>query len=442
MKKALMVLVFTLLVVGMVFAGGQGDGAGGKKTVVKLWGLWNPGEPVAELYDGEVVPAFEKDNPDIDIAPTWVGRDVAKKIMAGFLSGDFPDIVEDTPYNIHPTLVLNDEALLLNDILEEKAYEKNVKFKQRISDLEWEHFRTYWMRGDKVEELPWRLSIAGGISYNKKFFKDNAITEPVTWTEFLNVCKKIQNTEEMAPLLMASDIWYYVGLWYMQTVVRMNPDKGFWNAAIDKTGKTWDQPLYLEAANLLSDLAHSGYFIDGYEGYQWPTDLIALTQGKGAMEVGGSWQVLETWQQNPDPNVFEYGFMAFPQIEGYPGTAKQPHGNVNSLAITKRSKVVEQTKRFLKFLYTDDIQERFQAVQKTTPVTPGVPPDPEFLDAYNMLNSATKIIEDYHVVLGQNGDWMTDVYVPNSNKLMFGDIAPADFVSTMKQETISYWQRK
>lgn len=412
-----------------------------EKTVVKLWHLFNTGEPIADLYADVVVPGFEADNPGIKIELRAAGRDIVQKIMAGLLSGDFPDIIEDMPSTIYPTLVVSDEALVLDDMLDELDYDGKVPFRNRVGDLVWDYLERWWVREDgKIEQMVRYMNLLG-IGYNGIIFDDLGLTEPRTWTEFLDVSAKIK-ASGVAPIVMASDTWYYTAMWYANLVMRMNPDSGFYDIAADKSGEAWDKPMYLEAAKIVEDFVKEGYFIKGYEGYAWPSDLIAMTQGKVAMEIGGSWQWMETNQQNPDPNVFQYRFMGFPELEGYPGKATHLLLDVNSSAILRRTPVVDAAKRLFKYLYTDKIVLAFQTVGKSLPPTPGLPGDKDFPSIYRMRAASTKMIEGYHGVPGLYPDWMTGVFVPENNKLIFGRITAEQFIENMKKGTIQYWKGK
>lgn len=145
-----------------------------------------------------------------------------------------------------------------------------------------------------------------GMLYNKKIFRENGVTPPVTWDEFIALCQKLKGAGVTPLMFQVKDAWHiHYGFDLMMKPFLGGPS--FINAL--KSGKyDFTNPKFVDALKRLKSL--EPYFPKNYTGlgYSDAQNMIATEQV--AIWPGcGSWEVFTLKDINPE---VELGVFATP----------------------------------------------------------------------------------------------------------------------------------
>ncbi|MBM7583477.1 ABC-type glycerol-3-phosphate transport system substrate-binding protein [Bacillus pakistanensis] len=186
--KKIFVLLMVLSMIGALFLSGcQSENSGGSKDQVTLdvtvrW------VTAADIIENEIVPAFEKENPDINIEiQKSFNTSYTQSLQAAVNGGNLPDI-----FASHPSLPVN------------KLYDLGVlhKLDDVIGDRKDEFEEGTWTKGSTVMEdgSIYAFPLMTGhkdsfvMYYNKDVLKQAGLSEedvPKSWEELLKVSKEI-----------------------------------------------------------------------------------------------------------------------------------------------------------------------------------------------------------------------------------------------------------
>ena len=145
-----------------------------------------------------------------------------------------------------------------------------------------------------------------GMLYNKKIFRENGLTPPVTWDEFIVLCNKLKDAGVTPLMFQVKDAWHiHYGFDLMMKPFLGGP--ALLNAL--KSGKyDFTNPKFVDALKRLKSL--EPYFPKNYTGlgYSDAQNMIATEQV--AIWPGcGSWEVFTIKDINPE---IELGVFATP----------------------------------------------------------------------------------------------------------------------------------
>jgi len=155
--------------------------------------IFADGDEGAKASMNEIVNRFNEAYPDITVKiQPGNGGAYSEFLKTKESVGEFPDVMEmrDTPVYVRA------------DMLE--------PLPEDIVSL----FKTTVAFDGKTYTAPLGGENTQGIIYNKKYFDENGFTEPKTYDEFMELCQKIRDKGDMAPLVIGGqDIWH-VGFWF------------------------------------------------------------------------------------------------------------------------------------------------------------------------------------------------------------------------------------
>jgi len=442
-KMNKLVKCILLILLGTFVALSAFGGGGEKEKVVKeekiklvYLSKWNVGEVTQQIIN-DAIEKWMKDNPNVEVERIWAGRDVNAKLMAMLQGGNPPDFYDEDPKLIEESLGKAGLALDLTPYLKSvKAYD--------LDKTVWECFSPGffdpWTFRGEINTLPIQQYITF-LWYNKTLFKQLGITKlPETWPEFLDLCEKIKKSG-IAPIIMDGGVDFYNLYYYEHLVERILGPTAFLDAIYDKTGKTWDNPGYLKAARMVVELRERGYFIEGFEGYQFPAGQIDWVQRKGALILIHSYMPIEVSKSKPGDFVF--GAFPFPAVPGGKGDRYHIGTVVGGVAILKNTKDPDLAFDLLKRLVSKEVQTRFAKEALNIPTIVGVPLPEIFRDVEDIMKKQTGSFLDVASGPGQfEPEYAQTIMYPLNEKMLFGEITPEDFIRTVKEKTIEYWKRK
>ncbi len=138
------------------------------------------------------------------------------------------------------------------------------------------------------------------LYYNKALFEEYGVKVPATADEFLQACQTF--TDNGVPALSTSvkENWVLAMLFDALQLHATGPEDAA--KAVTRNGGDYNDPGFLQAAQMLRDLIDMGAFIEGVTGFSGDEANQAFIDGKTAMYVQGSWLAgsIQNGAENPD----------------------------------------------------------------------------------------------------------------------------------------------
>ncbi|OPZ93290.1 MAG: Multiple sugar-binding protein precursor [Firmicutes bacterium ADurb.Bin419] len=162
------------------------------------------------------------------------------------------------------------------------------------------------MLGGRVYAVPFALSALNTVFYNKKIFRENNLEVPETWSEFVNICKVLQERKIKPILVGAKDSWPLLMI-SNAFVAASEPDlptyaKQLWTGERkyndEKSLKIWEKGLDFVS-----------YLGNGYDRVDYVSVPDRFAEGEAAMLVDGSWQAFTIKNNSPS---MEFGCFTLP----------------------------------------------------------------------------------------------------------------------------------
>lgn len=351
-----------LVIVGMLFISLLLSSCGGKTSdPVELMVIHGWGSTEADhVAMRQIYSDFQKENPDISLKlvsmPT--NEEMIRKVEDMLMVGELPDVVflggtgRDSIYRF---MVENQRALDLMPYLKEDA-----AFYESIAPINLE----YWATDDgKLYTISDVLQLSGGYWYNEEIFKQAGIEElPQTWEEFLAVCERLsvwakQEENGVVPLFVPPEGYLY----FADHMMAVNGGQ-----MQEAVGENHIEIVEDEMDALLDGLEQIYHYSSSETGdysYRDATDLF--NSGKLAMYVNG------TWAANMISEGIDAGYALLPSGEGNTLSCESA-GLGYMLGNTKDERRVEASVRFLKYMMSEEVQERILHETKQIPANPKV----------------------------------------------------------------------
>jgi raffinose/stachyose/melibiose transport system substrate-binding protein len=222
----------------------------------------------------------------------------------------------------------------------------------------------------KIYGVAWDIGMVG-FWYNKDLFAAAGITTPpATWTEFLDVVKKIK-AAGTTPIALAGGAKWPGHFYWSYLAIRVAGLDALAQAAADKS---FDNPDFVTAGERLKELVDLQPFQNGFLGavYDTPDGQAAtMGNGKAAMELMGQWApaVEAEWSSTKKGLGDKLGFFPFPTVDGGKGSATDAFGGGNGFAVGKDAPPA--TTDFLKFFLDIESQKKAAATGAVLPTTLG-----------------------------------------------------------------------
>ena len=427
----------------VLFGGCKSSGSGqGSSTVSgsKLSGelvydcMFNKGEPNATWIQG-VATEFQKET-GVKVKLTLMGRDVLTKVKSSIIMKNPPDIIDQDASELGAALwdtsVL---AMPLDDVLNGPGPDGQSK----MTDIFPSNVLSLYTKNDVNYVVPFDF-VTSGFMYNKKYFTDNNLSVPTTWDQLISLCATLKS-KGMSPIALDGNINFYNAYYYYWALERVMGSGNLMKGALDKTGAVWDDPGYLQAAQMVSQLSSAGLneFEKGYAGSNYPAAQADWAQGKSGLCLCGTWLPNET--QTQASAGFDYGFFPFPTVTGGKGAVSDVEGYLISAAIPVGAKNVANAKAFLKFMLTQKNAQDFATITGNISARKDVDYPKILTTVKPYVDQAQTWHLSYDGVMSACPDWFANVFYPLDNKLIYGQITPQAFISQMKQQTVAFYNK-
>jgi ABC-type glycerol-3-phosphate transport system substrate-binding protein len=303
---------------------------GGGKPVTITWMTFETPNLPAAFWD-DVKTRFEAKYPNIKVkrlVTPGTDRDAyAKQLLA---SGQFPDVLQAiTPQDYVKTGQLYaftpDEVKSMHTTVPEAG-----------------------LIGGKQYSIPNTGQSIPVVYYNKKVFDDLGLTEPKTWAEFVEVCKKIKAAGK-TPLILGGSkdtwgSWIFLGGIFSTDVLGKDPD---WIVKRKKGEVKFADPNVKAAFDKWAGLAKAGYFNKNALSLDYAHMQKAFLDGKGVMYPMGSWAAAKGAAGGAK---FPVGVFRIPTDDG---SAVEPDFSAGGVFVNAKSKNLDAAKKLAMFWALD-----------------------------------------------------------------------------------------
>jgi raffinose/stachyose/melibiose transport system substrate-binding protein len=405
----------------------------GEKVELVFWSMWNEGENQATAITN-AIKEFEAKNPNITIKVTWNGRSNQTLLRNALASGTKVDFMDQDADQVAGGMVVGGQGYALNDLLETKALDEDVPFKDVFASGTLHMFDV----DGKTYLIPYIYNTAQ-FFYSKAAFEKAGVTDIKTWDELIAACGKI-SAAGYTPMAIEGPEPGYNTIFFTYLIERLKGVGWMTKAANDKTGEMWKDPAVLQAAKMSRELWEKGCIPEVSAGYKWPEAQSMIASGETAMELVGSWLPTELLSASgPD---FQWGALSFPEVPGGVGKSTDMQAFILSFLILKDSEHPKESFEFLKFMLTKDAQQKMAVAGAVGVVRKGVVWPANLTEAQAAADSATAVFGEGDGLQGSNAEfWVKVVRDPFSN-MFVGEVTPEKFVEQLVTDTAAYWANK
>ena len=399
---------------------------------LQYWAMWNQGEAQQEVAAG-IIEGYMAEHPNVKINVTWAGRDVLTKIRSAIAGGGaVPEITDMAADELWGAFIKDGIVLQLDEALQGKAYGEDTIWADiflpgTIQQYQYEG-KTYFVPYEVITSAFW---------YNGNLFKKLGVEPAKTWSEFMDLCDKI-NASGIPAIGGDNDTWAnaYYFYWLSQ---RINGSGAFFNAAGDTSGASWDSPGFMEVAQKTEEI-RTRCLDPNFPGNVWPAGQTDWSMNKSGLDLLGSWLPNEV-QSTADPD-FEFRGMPFPEIEGGKGKITDVESYLIGYVILKDSAHPQEAIDFLKFALQEKYQMEIVSKGQNMAARKGLEVPEVISDVKGMFDTATSLHKPYDGVQAEYGEWWITILNPLYDQLLTGGITPEKFIQNLKEQSINYWATK
>ena len=333
-------ILVSLLVASLTFAAAQ--------TTVTWWS-WNPDEARAAQF----VEAFEAAHEDIQVEyRKFDYTDYLQTLRLDLVSGGGPDVL-----GLQAGVMISEYQPFLEDLTPYVTESFGESWRDQFYALGTDQLET----GNKVSALPWFLSAAGYIWYNKTIFDELGLTAPTTYEEWQNVAATLRDNDVTPFVQGAKDDWVNFDM-FIALANEVAPGKIYQAEAGEVP---WTDPDLLEAMNLWQGLFEDGIMpADALGVAQYPDAHDAWVQGDAGMIFLGNWnngRMSETvYQQVQDrlgfEETYEYLPVLLPDMNGDGEPGRMFGGPDVALGMNNQSDNKEAAWTFLNWMLGEEAQ--------------------------------------------------------------------------------------
>lgn len=312
MRKSLF-LAFTILM-----ALSLGSAALAQDTVnITFWHIQNTGTGPETIQ--QAVDRYMADNPGVTVEVVPMQNDPYKtRIRTAMGAGDPPCVFPSWGGGPLYEYVQAGQVLDLTDYMNADNYlERFVP--ASLSNVTFD---------GKIWGVPVENTAIAVFYYNKAIFDQYNLTPPATWSELVDIAQTLIDNG-VVPFSLANRTKWTSSMYYMYLVDRLGGPEVFASAA-NRTGGSFEDPVFVQAGEMVQELVEMGAFIEGFNGLDYDTgqSRIPMYADQAAMELMGTWQISTYLAENPEFYEEKLGFFAFPAVEGGVGSPTNVVGTV------------------------------------------------------------------------------------------------------------------
>lgn len=339
--------------------------------------VWNPetGEAVLKVFE-EDIKAFEALHPNIKVnLVTIPWSDIYTKWQTGVQSGVVPDLSLSSAAfasSFHQQGVLEPLDDVVAALGGDDYWAPSAKSFVEMNQKDGSFFALPYVQNSVL------------LWYNKEMLADAGLTPPKTWDELLNAAKGLTKDGVYGILVTSSKT--HVTQHSLYSLMLSNGGD-----IVDRENGdlvVFDSPEVIETLAFYKEL--SQYSPPGATGYDRPEAQAAITTGKIAMFIYGSWLGGALRQAGPE---------IFSQFDVVPVPTNKGRGSFMgnmSLMVFKEAQHKAEAKEFIKFLMSDEAYTKwlvtdpssYGSVSKSAQASPLYTEDPEVKAVQNVIDAS------------------------------------------------------
>lgn len=392
---------------------------------VVYWSMYNEGEPEAAAIQ-MAADRFMEDYPDCEVEIQWIGRSNQDVVGPALEGGEQIDILDNFSYDkstdryLDITDMMNEPALGQEDktVAESILPVLNIANEQGQQKAGLESGKYYG-----VQMFPWVV----GFFYNKDLFAQAGITEtPKTWTEFVDVCKKLD--EAGIPAVTCDDA--YMTLIPNNYLARLAGSDAIAAMSADAADEGWQSEQVKQAFEAMEQLAP--YMSPQTATNKYPAGQQEFALGEAAMYLNASWMPSEVADTAGED--FPWGFFGFPEVEG--GVEDAGYVSVGGIpmAVYSGSENAAAAKEFLRYVVSKDVQD-YLAEQGGAPATIGSEWPGARAECTDVIAAANKVSS---LNCDLSSEFVSAVFTMEMNKVLTGQTTAEKAVAVIKSEASKY----
>lgn len=406
---------------------GEGKTASGEVITVNMWG-WNPGGAVAE----ELFNAFNASHTDIQVKYTQAEyNDYLNNLKLNMMSGEGPDLFG---IQAGEMMVQYGEFMEVLDPLAEQAWGQN--WKEKFYDLGIQQMQTE----EGVKAMPFFMSAAGYLWYNKTLLDEKGVQPPETFDEWVQVSKQL-NEGGLTPFLQgAKDAWINFDT-FLAIANDIAPGKIY---EAEAGTVPWTDADLLKAMEYWKRMFTDGIMQKGALGIsQYPDTHDKWAKGESAMIMLGTWNndhMTRKTINNMKTTLGisdDYQFMplAFPDVNGDGKPGRLFGGPDVAWALNKDAKNKEAAWKVLQWYESEEAQT-ILAKYLSVPALKGVDLDESDIMFEDQKEMLKKVMSDLDNSVGKREFLYPELKTALSDALQTvasGASSPEDAMKNVEQ---------
>lgn len=405
-----------------------GNDGGEANNTLRYLSNWTEGEPTAAIMQ-EAFDAFTEET-GIEVEVTWQGRDVPNVLVPQLATSNPKiDMVDMACASVGDVLVSSGKAADLSSVLKDEVPGDDGATVEEL--LSPDAVATGQFDGT-TNCLPFEITSNFDIWYNAAEHPDLADAPPATWEEFMQLVDEAGKGSVALDGTIAS----YTDAWYINLAVSGAGAGGLLEAASDETGEAFQAPEFLAAAEAVSELASTGAFTEGYAASKFPALQQKWANNDAAFILNGSWLPAEVAPYAAEGA--EFRSFPFPALDE---DAIQPM-QIDSIgfAAIEGSAGSENAKKFMSFFLQKGYQDEIGQIAVPART------DAEVVESLSNVQAALAS-PDVVKIPANDGllaipNWGGEVFSPLSQKLVFGELAPKDFIEQLVQKQKEWYEQQ
>jgi len=381
MKRTLILLLMSTLMIPFLFASGQEEAAAdtaGSTTTLNIW-TWYPREQVWN----EISEEFERQNPDISLDVTIIeSLKYQEKLPIALATGEDLDLV-----GVQATSMVN----RIKDYL---APMDEMMAQYVGADWEDQFVKNYIDNDAKISDRLYFLSTGASGSmvcyYNAAIFEELGLDVPRDYDDLKEVVSVLNRERpDVLPVSFAGkDAWVQDEI--LMTILCQK--KPFFNEVRYNDGR-WDDKDYVEALALYKGLFDDGIFSMDVMDLDYSRAMEAFYTGKAAIFIQGAWEcgsLSEPWRNTNGVELEEVGAFGFPVLYqgGTPSVRSFGDAGIGVIDYSSRK---DQTMELVKFLMLGDGVDILARNFVIFPAKKGYTMNPELLTSQTARDGYSEI---------------------------------------------------
>lgn len=246
---------------------------------------------------------------------------IAQQLQPRFVSGNPPDMVDDSGANSIGLNTIADKLTDLSSVLDANNYEG-----KKISDTLYPGVKERGLVGDKMVALNYAMTVYG-LWYSGSLFEANGWTAPKTWDDLLDLGAKAKTKKKYLFVWGKEASTYYRTL-VIDSAVKEGGDEV--RLALENLKpKCWSLPAIQGVLAKLEEIVKKGYMKPGGAGTQFTAAQAQWSNDEsGILYPSGSWIENEMKSQTkkgfkmlgiPEPTLTSSSKMPFEALNAAPG---------------------------------------------------------------------------------------------------------------------------